>query len=289
MGKYSKSKLVKKRYLGVLVFIVSVLFVLGISLVLFINTNNYISYGKTIDDASQISDDIATKSTPIIINNMLLGAIYENKFVSSERYFFKSTNKENIDMNVYSSTGKTGTFKLTKTVKDAKTANIIATITRNNYTDEYIAFVNNTNYSGVSKLDETRYNEFVKSVKSALGFNYFLNMTIKIDSIYEISLKQGEKSYLVFVTNNGNVNSGVYNSVVYVDSNKNGKCIKYNYVKNINNASEFGIYSLKFVIDINGDNIKEIVLQETKEFKTNYLVLQNINNEFYQVLSSEVK
>jgi hypothetical protein len=289
MGKYSKSKLVKKRYVGILVFIVSVLFVLGISLILFVNINNYISYGKVIDNASQTSDDIAIKSTPIIINNMLLGAIYENKFVSSERYFFKSTNKENIDMNVYSSTGKTGTFKLSKITKDAKSSNVIAAITRNNYTDEYIAFVNNTNYSGVSKLDETRYNEFVKSVKSALGFYYILNMSIKIDSIYEITLKQGETSYLVFVTNDGNVNSGVYNSVIYFDSNKNGKCIKYNYVKNINNASEFGIYSLKFVIDINGDNVKEIVLQETKEFKTNYLILQNINNEFYQVLSSEVK
>jgi hypothetical protein len=289
MGKYSKSKLVKKRYVGILVFIVSVLFVLGISLILFVNINNYISYGKVIENASQINDDIATKSTPIIINNMLLGAIYENKFVSSERYFFKSTNKENIDMNVYSSTGKTGTFKLSKITKDAKSSNVIAAITRNNYTDEYIAFVNNTNYSGVSKLDETRYNEFVKSVKSALGFYFILNMSIKIDSIYEITLKQGETSYLVFVTNDGNVNSGVYNSVIYLDSNKNGKCIKYNYVKNINNASEFGIYSLKFVIDINGDNVKEIVLQETKEFKTNYLILQNINNEFYQVLSSEVK
>ena len=51
---------------------------------------------------------------------------------------------------------------------------------------------------------------------------------------------------------------------------------------------DFGIYSFKFVGDLNGDDISEIIVQSTQEFTSTYYVLQLKNNDFYEILRSTI-
>ena len=82
---------------------------------------------------------------------------------------------------------------------------------------------------------------------------------------------------------------GAYSAlVVYDELTKKSQCIKYNYVRNVKDAKDFGIISLKFVLDANGDGTDEIIIQETKEFEVIYSVFENIKGKYYLVLSSEI-
>ena len=65
--------------------------------------------------------------------------------------------------------------------------------------------------------------------------------------------------------------------------------VKYNYVKNIKSSVDWPVYSLKFVYDLNSDNVAEILLQETTEYNIKYTVMEYRNNKFYEVLSEKIK
>ena len=57
----------------------------------------------------------------------------------------------------------------------------------------------------------------------------------------------------------------------------------------MDDASDWPIYSFKFVGDINEDGTSEIVIQETKEFEVIYDILEYRNGKFVEVLSASTK
>lgn len=290
-GKYSKAKLVSKRWIAVLTLLFIILLVASISFIIFINVKNSIVYENIKNNSSTVDDNIATRSTPIVVNNIVLGAVYNHQWVSMEKYFFKSTNKKSSDVDVFTQRGKTGSFKLNDVEKGANQTAAYTSTTRTNYTDEYFAAasgsVNMTRMEAL-KLTDSDIALYKSKVKSALGLYGILNGTVKIKEVYEVSLIQGEISYVITATNDGKTNQGVYSTVIFVDNLGKSRIIKYNYIKNVNKASNFSIYTVKFVSDLNSDGICEVIMQETKEFNTKYSVMEYDNGKFYEVLSASI-
>ncbi len=290
-SKYSKTRLVGKRWLSVIIVALIVILIVSISYIVYVNTTNIIVYENINYDSSTVDDNIASKSTPIIVNNIVLGGVYENKWVSMDRYYFKSINKESFDIDIFTSKGKTGTFKLKSVDKNDESLTAYAITTRTNYADEYFAVKSgSTTTSKMDKitLDDDSIEVYKDYVSKALGLYKALNSTVKIREVYEVALVPGKISYIITATNEGNTSNGVYSTVVYVSDIKDVQLIKYNYVKNVNNSSEFAIYTTKFIADLNGNKESEIILQETKEFKTKYSILELNNGKFYEVLSTTI-
>ncbi len=127
-----------------------------------------------------------------------------------------------------------------------------------------------------------------KTVKKALGIYSMLNNTVKINEVYIVTLKSGETGRLIFATSDGKNKFGVYSAIVFA-TEKKATIVKYNYVKNIKSSVDWPVYSLKFVYDLNSDNVAEIVLQETTEYNIKYTVMEYRNNKFYEVLSEKIK
>jgi|GEM_PF-1888028 len=290
-GQYSKNKLLAKRWIIIVIIALILLLIGSIAFVIYINTTNNIVYENINVDSSSVDDNIASQSTPIVINNIILGAVYNGKWVSMERYFFKSANKKGYDIDIFTNKGKTGSFKLNDVSKTAEATVAYTTTTRTNYKDEYYAAKAGT--ASTSKMDEITLNEenikeYKVMVKKALGLYGILNDTVKIREAYAVALIPGELSYIITATNDGKTNNGVYSTVIYVNTFGEAKIVKYNYIKNVNNSSNFGIYTAKFIADLNSDNTSEIILQETKEFNTKYSVMQFSSDKFYEVLSTSI-
>ena len=76
MKKYSKSVLKFKKLYIFLISIFIVLFVIGILLLVCFCFNDRIEVDKQRNDAMNVSDDVAVNSTPIIIDNLVVGATY---------------------------------------------------------------------------------------------------------------------------------------------------------------------------------------------------------------------
>lgn len=290
-GKYSKTKLVGKRWMFVAIIVLIILLIAGISYTVYINKTNNIVYENINEDSSSVSDNIASQSTPILINNIILGGVYDSKWVSMDRYYFKSVNKETYDIDIFTRKGKSGTFKLRSVDKSSDGLVAYATTTRTNYNDEYFAVkAESTTTAKMDKinLDNEGTEVYKNYVKKALGIYGILNSSIKIREVYEVALVPGEISYIITATNDGKTNNGVYSAVIFVNRFNEVNLIKYNYVKDVNNSSNFGIYTTKFIADLNGDKKCEIILQETKEFNTKYSVMELKNNKFYEVISAIV-
>lgn len=290
-GKYSKNKLIGKRFITLVVILLLTVLVLGISFIIYVNATNNIVYENVKTESSSVNDETASKSTPIIINNIILGATYNGKWVSMERYYFKSANKKAYDVDIFTRKGKTGTFKINDVERSEDSEAAYTTTTRTNYQDEYYAVKSESTL--VAKMDKIPLSEenssvYQNHVKKALGLYGMLNETIKIREVYEVALIPGEISYVITATNEGKTNNGVYSAVVFVSNLGKASLVKYNYVKDVNKSENFAVYTTKFIADLNGDKKSEIILQETKEFNTKYSVLEYINGKFYEVLSATI-
>lgn len=288
MAKYSKDKLKMKRGFKITLTIFILLLVICGAFLLFVGLKNNIVKEKISNTAKEVSDDIATNSSPIVINNVLVGGIYEKKWVSSERYFLKSTKRENTELDVYNKKGKAGTFSIKEIKQDAKSVYVL---TNNlNVNDEYIAVSkNSTNLMPVLAVASDLKDDDYKYVKNALGVYRLFNTSIKVNKAYDVTIGNNEIGRIIVASNVPGKSAGAYSTVIYVDQNDKAKIIKYNYVRDLDNASDWAVYSLMFVIDLNNDGINEIVLQETKEFDVEYSILEYKNNNFVEVLSSQFK
>ena len=283
MKKYSKEKLKAKRGIKVIIIILSIIAVACIAVLLFSLFSKKIVFERIDSSASNVSDDVASNSTPIIVNNLILGATYDKKWVANEKYYLNSKNWENTEVGAYSKDGKIS--------KDTKTASIYTTISKQNLLNEYFAIASSdinampNPATKVNNIDES----YIKDVKKSLGMYRIFNMSVKITEVYDIVLSDIEKGYIIFATNEVNKGKGAYSAIVYVSSTGKSKLIKYNYINNKDNAEEWPIYSLNFVADLNQDGTSEILIQETKEFEVKYDVIEYKNNNFYEIMSSVVK
>lgn len=239
-------------------------------------------------DAKEVSDNIAINSMPIIINNIIAGATYDKKWVSSQRYFLNSKNKVDTEIDIYNKKGKAGTFVIKNIKQD--TSQVYVQTTNMNLSNEFVAVAKNSidlmqSFALTSNIVEYDY----KIAKKALGLYRIFNPSINILNAYDVVLKGGELGRILIVTNQKGKSTGAYSSVIFVDQNNNVDLIKYSYVKNLDNAALWSVYSLMFVVDLNADGINEIILQETKEFDVKYSIIEYKNNKFSEVLSTEIK
>lgn len=291
MKKYSKEKLKLRSKIKVLIILLCILAVLCIGVLVVSLFSKKIVVEKVDTSPDTVSDDVAQNSNPVIVNNLILGATYDKKWVASQRYYLKGKNGENTEVNAYSKSGKMGKYKIGKINKDGKTSSIYTTISKLNLLTEYFAVSTSDKNvmphpaSRVTNITE----EYIKDVKKALGIYRIFNMSVKITEVYDITISDNEKGYLIFATNEINKGKGAYSTVIYVSSTGKKKIVKYSYINNKDNAEDWPIYSLNFVADLNGDGINELLIQETKEFEVKYDVIECRNNNFYEILSSVAK
>lgn len=139
MKKYSKEKLKAKRGIKVIIIILSIIAVACIAVLLFSLFSKKIVFERIDSSASNVSDDVSSNSTPIIVNNLILGATYDKKWVANEKYYLNSKNGENTEVDAYSKDGKMGKYNIGKISKDTKTASIYTTISKQNLLNEYFA------------------------------------------------------------------------------------------------------------------------------------------------------
>lgn len=287
---YSKTKIKAGRGIKYLIIFFALVVILCVCFLVFVEFKSKLVLEKKSTVASLASDDEALNSTPIIVDNIIVGAIYQKKWVLAESYYLKSKNKENFEIDMYNNTGKLGEFSLKEVRMSAASKALYVTTTNNKVNNEYIAVAKGS--SGVldkayTKVETTK--KDYESVKSALGWRRLYNHTMEIQNVYEANINQQGQTRIIFVTNQKGKSRGVYSAVILVDSMGKATCIKYYYVRDTKNAADWPIYSLKFVADINGDGIKEIVLQEIKEFEIKYDVLEYEKGIFTEVLSTTVK
>lgn len=290
-GKYSKSNLIAKRWITIFIILIILCIIGFISFNIYITNINNVVYENISKESKTVSENIASNSSPIIVNNIVVGAVYKSTWVDMQKYYESSVNKEEYDVDIFTTRGKTGSFKLNEVEKGEEYSIAYVTTTSANNKDEYFAV--KTGDANVSKmynipLDDETVVKYSNDVKKALGKYIVLNSTINIREVYEISLIPGEMSYIINATNESQKGSGVYSVLVYVDSLGKSQIIKYNYIKDVNNAENFAIYIPKFIVDLNSDNKCEIILQETKEFNTKYSIMEYNDSKFYEVLSVEI-
>lgn len=291
MKKYSKEKLKLRKKIKVVIVLLCILAVLCIGVLVISLFSKKIVVEKVDTSPDMVSDDVAQNSNPVIVNNLILGATYEKKWVASQRYYLKGKNGENTEVDAYSKTGKMGKYKIGKINKDGKTSSIYTTISKSNLLTEYFAISSSdTNAmpnpaSKVTNITE----EYIKDVKKSLGIYRIFNMSVKINEVYDVTLSDSEKGYLILATNEVNKGKGAYSAVIYVSNTGKRKIVKYSYINNKDNAEDWPVYSLNFVADLNGDGINELLIQETKEFEVKYDVIEYKKNNFYEVLSSVAK
>lgn len=291
MKKYSKDKLKARRWIKVLIVILCLISILCIGVLLFSLFSKNMVVEKFDSSPSNVSDDIAKNSTPVIVNNLILGGTYDKKWVASQRYYLNSKNGENTEVDAYSKTGKMGKYTVEKISKDTNTASVYTTISKQNLLNEYFAVVASDKNimsnpaNKINNIDEG----YIKDVKKALGIYRIFNMSVNITEIYDITISDNEKGYLVFATNEVNKGKGAYSTVIYVSNSGKRKIVKYNYINDKENAENWPIYSFNFVADLNSDGISELIIQETKEFEVKYDVLEYKNNNFYEILSAVAK
>ena len=111
--KYSKNNLKKKRWIKILIVFFAVIFLTSVSFLIFINVKNNIVFERIDTTAKEVTDDVVKNSTPIIVNNVVVGATYNKQWVAQESYYFRNESKNNIDIDVYTSEGKKGKYKVT--------------------------------------------------------------------------------------------------------------------------------------------------------------------------------
>lgn len=291
MKKYSKEKLKARRLVKTIIVFLAIIAVICIGVLLFSLFSKSIVVEKLDSTPSNVSDEVASNSTPVIINNLILGATYDKKWVASEKYYLNSKNGENTEIDAYSKEGKMGKYTIGKISKDTKTASIYTTISKQNLLNEYFAVATSqTNVmpnpaNKILDIDES----YIKDVKKALGIYRIFNMSVKISGVYDITISENEKGYLIFATNEVNKGKGAYSTVIYVSNTGKSKIVKYNYINDKENAEDWPVYSLNFVADLNSDGINELLIQETKEFEVKYDVIEYKNNNFYEIMSAVAK
>ncbi len=284
---YSRSKLKSRTLLKVFLILFILLFVVGATILIIASVNTSTVVEHISKKANDVSDDVARNSKPIVIDNVVLGAVYDNEFVSTDKYENLSSNRINTEVDVYTKNGKSGTFKITNMTK--KNSAIQALTSSINVVDEYIAIPkSDVNAMPIPPVEVEATDEDYRAVKEALGMYKILNNSINILSVHDISVNLSNTFKIICATSSNNTR-GVYSVVIFTNSNRtNSKIIKYNYVKDKNNASYWPIYSFEFSADLNNDGNSEIIIREVSEFNVKYDILEYDNNNFIEVLSSTI-
>lgn len=286
--KKQNANIRKQKTIFLIIVILVVLIAILISLFVYLNSQNYISLDP--EDATHESENVssvtAEGANAILLNNVLLGGVNGSTWVSAKN-MFEVRRMNEIEVTMYTNKGLLGTFNTTR-FKEGKNFYYTKT-TKYPEPDEYVA-VETKNMSpilfGLDKIETTSTDQ--KIVKEALGKYKFLNGSVKIVEAYQTSFADGKLGKIYSVTSNGKNMFGVYSAVIFSSAEKT-ELIKYSYVKDTSLSNGWPVYSIKYVIDLNGDGKNELILQETTANAVRYIVeeLKN-NNSFKEVLKVSI-
>lgn len=287
MKKYSKGQLKFKRFGIFLAIILVCILVVGVVLLFGFCLKHTINITNTSSAASNVSEDVAQNSSPIVIDNLVVGGLYNNTWVSSSKYYLKSINKSNVDINVYTKDKKAGEYKLESVYTYGDS--VFCNTTYPNYIDEFFATTSDT-FALASNFSETSIQESdYTSVKKALGIYRAYNNSISINDVYSAYINATEPIRVISVTSSKKgAFGGVYSAIVAVVNGK-AKIVQYSYTKDLDNALDFPLYSVEFVADLNGDGNSELITREVTEFNVTYNIFEYKNSKFVRVLTETIK
>ena len=283
-----KNKIKNKKNLLVLIIIsVFVIVVTGALFLCYALINNYVVYDN-IDSSSQ--DKNTTKASgakKIIINNILLGGINEDKYIDAN-LVYDAMNKTKIStVDLFDKTNSYGTYDTSKFMKYNDV--VFTKIAKDSVPTDYVAVEHvdkeTKTKMGVIATKETATKEDIKYVKDALKGYRWYNPTINITEVYNVKIKENSDKIICVVSNSKNkLTIGAFSAVIYVTGN-NARLVKYAYVKDTKNAGMWPVYSFISAIDINTDGVSEIILQETTQYYNTYSLLKlKEDGKFYQML-----
>lgn len=251
-------------------------------------SGNYINLGQSDVSAKEVTLQQAEDSNIIIVNDIILGASKNGKWISAEKFYEANASKEELEVDVFSQNAQYGTYK-TASIKKHKNSVVYTTIAKERTSGSYIAYAANNNAKilpGMTKLEATKEDE--KYVKDAIGSYKLINGSVNIIEVYATKINEVTDKIICATSKKANL-LGAYSAVVYVTGGK-AHLVRYSYVRDTKNSDRWPVYSLQFVMDLNDDFKPEIVLQETTGNDTSYNVFELRNQtEFYEVLKTTVE
>ena len=289
MKKYSKGKLKFKRLFILLIILLVVILIAGLILLFAFCLNDKFEVSSEVNDAASISDDIAANSEPIIVDNLIVGAIYENTWVSTNKYYLKSNKKTDLETYVYDIDSRAGEY----IIEDVYTYgdSVFVDSTYPNYIDEYFA-VPTDSYALISQFSEVDVEERdYNFVKKALGIYRLYNSSMNITNVYSGYINIDTPIRIISLTSkNKGLFGGVYSAVIVADLNSgNSQILQYSYTKDFENSYDFPLYAVEFLADLNGDGKAEIITREVTEFNVTYSIFEYKDNKYVKVLSETMK
>ena len=287
--KYSKNEIKKRGFLKLLLCILVILFIASAFVIFTVVIKNYIVIEKIDYSSKNKSDNVVKNATPIILNNVVIGATYDKEWVATESYYFRNDKKSiDVDVDVYTEAGKKGKYQMSSCYKSQTGSTVYATVTTPDRSSEFIAVASSdSNIMPKPANREISVDEIdIKEAKEALGILTLLNNSVRIASIHDVTFNASNRGRIFCLTNEAGKSSGGYSAVIYISNTGKVDIIKYSYVNNLKKSSDWPIYEFKFVADLNGDSMNELVIQEINEYEVKYDVIEFKNNKFTQVLST---
>ncbi len=288
MKEYSKGKLKLKRLCVVLAMFLVAILVLGIVILFCFCLKDRINIVNESSEAINVADDVAFNSEPILIDNLVVGALYNNDWVSVTRYL-KSSKKTNLDTHIYTKDNKAGEYKIKDTYSYGDS--IFANTSYPNYVDQFFA-IPGESYALISQFSEVAVQENdYEAVKKALGIYRLYNSSMNIRNVYYGYVDADTPVRIICVTSSQKgLFDGIYSAIVvnYVDENKS-QILQYSYTKDLDNTYDFPLYSVEFMADLNGDAVSEIVTREVTEFNVTYNVFECQKGKYIRVLAETMK
>ena len=289
MKKYSKEKLKFRRFFIFLIVLLIIVLILGFVLLFAFCLNDKFDVSPQENDAINVSDDIASNSLPIVIDNLVVGAIYDNNWVSANKYYLKSNNKSELETYVYNGSSRAGEYIIKEVYTYGDSVFVDSTYPNN--VDEYFSIPTDS-YALISQFNEAQIEEVDYTyVKKALGFYRIYNSSINITKVYSGYVNVDTPIRVISLTSSKRgLFGGVYSAIIVANVNTGkAEILQYSYTKDFENSYDFPLYSVEFLADFNGDGKAELVTREVTEFNVTYNVFEYKDNRYIKVLSETMK
>lgn len=289
MKTYSKGKLKFKRLFIFLIMLFITLLLFGLILLFAFCLKDKFDISIDTNEAMNVPDDVAANSQPIVIDNLVVGALYNNTWVSASKYYLKSTKKSDLDTYVYTKDSRAGQYK----IKDTYTYgdSVFVNTSYPNYIDEYFSTpVDTYSLSSQFRKVDTEEKDY-EYVKKALGVYRLYNSSMNIKNVYLGYVDINTPIRIISVTSaNKGTFGGIYSAIIVsnLDDNK-ANILQYSYTKDLENSYDFPLYSVEFLADFNGDGISEIVTREVTEFNVTYNIFEYKKDKYVKVLCETMK
>lgn len=289
MKKYSKEKLKFRRFFIFLIVLLIIVLILGFVLLFAFCLNDKFDVSPQENDAINVSDDIASNSLPIVIDNLVVGAIYDNNWVSANKYYLKSNNKSELETYVYNGSSRAGEYIIKEVYTYGDSVFVDSTYPNN--VDEYFSIPTDS-YALISQFNEAQIEEVDYTyVKKALGFYRIYNSSLNITKVYSGYVNVDTPIRVISLTSSKRgLFGGVYSAIIVANVNTGkAEILQYSYTKDFENSYDFPLYSVEFLADFNGDGKAELVTREVTEFNVTYNIFEYKDNKYIKVLSETMK